>query len=215
MEYIQLNAEDENPQQIQNLTNIVWDEHHLCAVENLTFEEMALFRVHQVLDVDAPEVNPDEVAERDGYEFVDSAWKQKWKVRPATVDEVYIKKMLALAKINNDDNKIYSDVLGNKTTEYLDAANDAKAFKTAGYPDEQVPQSVKSWADAKFWTPTQAADDIIAQEAAWKGASNLIRQHRLKAKEDVKRSLTIADNMAAMAVWNAFVLQMRTQLGLS
>ena len=121
----------------------------------------------------------------------------------------------SLVQINNDDNKIYADVVGNKTTEYLDAAVEAKAFKAANYPvgvDDDY-GLVKSWATAKQWTMTQAADDILAQELAWKGVAKLIRQYRLKAKEDVKRATTLSEIVSAMIIWSGFVKSIRIQLG--
>jgi hypothetical protein len=121
----------------------------------------------------------------------------------------------SLVQINNDDNKIYADVVGNKTTEYLDAAVEAKAFKAANYPagvDDDY-GLVKAWATAKQWTMRQAADDIIAQEIAWKSAAKLIRQYRLKAKEDVKRATTLTEIATAMTIWNGFVSTIRAQLG--
>lgn len=128
------------------------------------------------------------------------------------------RKKNALVQINNDDNRIYADVIGNKTTEYLDAAVQAKAYKAAGYPSEIADDEyrlVKSWAKAKRWTLTQATDDIIAQELAWKGAATLIRDYRLQAKEDVKRATTIEEIDAAMFIWNNFVVSIRTQLGVA
>lgn len=121
----------------------------------------------------------------------------------------------SLAQINNDDNKIYADVVGNKTTEYLKAAEDARAFKAAGYPANDVPDYVQSWAEAKLWTATQACDDILNQELLWQGAAKLIRDYRLKAKESVKRSTTIEEVETAMATWNSFVRNIRTQLGVA
>lgn len=118
-----------------------------------------------------------------------------------------------LVQINNDDNKIYADVIGNKTTEYLKAAEDARAYKAAGYPEDAVPDYVQSWADAKLWTAKQACDDIINQELLWQGAAKLIRDYRLKAKEAVKRATTIEEVEAAMLIWNGFVVSIRTQLG--
>lgn len=119
----------------------------------------------------------------------------------------------ALIEINNDDNRIYADVIGNKTTEYLKAAEDARAYKAAGYPEDDVPDYVQSWAEAKMWTAKQACDDILLQEMLWQGAAKLIRDYRLKAKESVKRAITIAEVEAAMIIWNGFVSNIRTQLG--
>lgn len=131
------------------------------------------------------------------------------------VAQFSIRKSEALAKINYDDNKIYADVIGNKTTEYLKAAEDARAFKAAGYPENAVPDYVQSWAEAKLWTARQACDDIIMQEMLWQGAAKLIRDYRLKAKEAVKRATSIEEVDVAMTIWNTFVKNIRTQLGVS
>ena len=119
----------------------------------------------------------------------------------------------ALAKINSDDNRIYADVIGNKATEYTAAEIAAQEYKDAGYIGA-VPELVQAWADAKLtWTARQATDDILAQAAAWRQAASLIRRCRLKAKEDVKRATTVAEVESAMLIWNTFVKNIRTQLG--
>ena len=215
MEYIQLDSQGNNPQQVPPMTNIIWDDSHFCNVERLTPDELTMFRVHQVIEVIPPASTPEEIVERDGVEFVEDQWKQKWSIRAVTLSEINAKIIASVLQINRDDNKIYADVIGNKTTEYLDAAADAKAYKLAGYPSEPVPSSIKSWADAKIWTNQQAADDIISQEIAWKTAAAAIRQYRLKAKEDVKRATTMAGITTAMAIWSAFVTSIRSQLGVS
>ena len=119
----------------------------------------------------------------------------------------------ALAKINSDDNRIYADVIGNKATEYTASEVAAQAYKDAGYTGD-VPELVQAWADAKLtWTAKQATDDILGQAAAWRQAASLIRRYRLKTKEDVKRATTAVEVETAMLVWNTFVKNIRTQLG--
>jgi len=220
MEYAKLKLDGSYDYQITTHGNIEWDETHLCPASTLTLEEAELYRVVPLIEVAMPEFNPNtHKCFRDGAEIINNKWHYKWAIVELTEDELAAElaktQKAALIQINTDDNKIYADVIGNKTTEYLDAAADAKAFKLAGYLEESVPASVKSWADAKLWTNQQAADDIIAQEAAWKYAANLIRQYRLKAKEDVKRALLLADAETAMAIWNGFVVQIRAQLGVA
>jgi hypothetical protein len=122
-------------------------------------------------------------------------------------------KTSSLVKINDDDNKIYADVIGNKTTEYLKAAEEARTYKATGYSEDDVPDYVQSWADAKLWTARQACDDILLQEMMWQGAAKLIRDYRLKAKEAVKRATTITEVESAMTIWNGFVSNIRVQLG--
>ena len=84
-----------------------------------------------------------------------------------------------------------------RAAEYQVAEAEAKAYQAAGYAGD-CPPSVRSWAEAKNWTGKQAADNIIAEAAAWNGALYAIRDARLKAKEGVRSALT-ADAAAALA----------------
>lgn len=76
-----------------------------------------------------------------------------------------------------------------RAAEYQIAEAEARAYQAAGYVGE-CPRSVKSWAEAKNWSPKQAADNIIAEAAAWNAALYAIRDARLKAKEGVRNALT-------------------------
>ena len=220
MQYAQLNEAGTECVQVSN-GNIQWDANNFCSAEALIKDGKGeQFRVVSLTIIDQPAFDPKtDKCFRDGNEFVGGKWCYKWTIVALTEEEIIANlhslKVLSLAKINNDDNKIYADVVGNKTTEYLDAAAEAKAFKDAGYPTgvDNDYGLVKSWADAKQWTMQQAADDILAQEAAWKGAAKLIRDYRLKAKESVKRATTIEEIETVMATWNGFVTMIRTQLG--
>lgn len=80
------------------------------------------------------------------------------------------------------------------TLEYTRAEIQARAFKAAGYPADNVPSSVSSWAEAKHrdnWTAQQAADDIIATADDWYGLLDEIRRLRLIAKEDVRHGADV------------------------
>lgn len=88
-----------------------------------------------------------------------------------------------------------------RAAEYQIAEAEAKTYQAAGYSGE-CPPSVKSWAEAKKWTSKQAADNILAEAAAWNGALYWIRDTRLKAKEAVRNALTAE---AAAAIANAAV----------
>lgn len=178
---------------------------------------LALLGVKRIVQTPAPLVTRNQKVAPDGYEEINGTYRLKWLVSDKTqpeLDQMFVDaKRQALIQINNDDNKIYADVIGNKTTEYLKAAEDARAFKAAGYPENDVPDYVQSWAEAKLWTATQACDDIINQELLWQGAAKLIRDYRLKAKEAVKRATSIEEVEAAMSIWNGFVFTIRSQLG--
>jgi len=76
-----------------------------------------------------------------------------------------------------------------RAVEYERAATEAQAFKTAGYPAEDVPRTVAAWAIGER-TAQQAADSILAESAAYTEALYQIREARLQAKELVRQAMT-------------------------
>ena len=118
----------------------------------------------------------------------------------------------AIAKIDADTDAINTAVVGSRAQEYELAEKHAQAYKDAGYTGT-VPSSVQSWATAKTWTATQAADDILATAAQWRGAQAAIRAARLLRKEQVRNAADTAGITAAMTAWAGFVAYMRGQLG--
>ena len=118
----------------------------------------------------------------------------------------------ALVKIDAETDKVYGDVVGNKGEEYRSAEADAKAFIAANYTGT-AGGGVTSWATAKGWTTTQAADDILAQATAWRNAQNAIRANRLARKEAARAAADLAALGAITAQWNGFLTAIRTQLG--
>jgi hypothetical protein len=82
-----------------------------------------------------------------------------------------------------------------RAVEYDRARLAAEAFAAADYQGE-VPAMVAAWA-INGRTPQQAADDILAEAAAYTNALELLRATRLAAKEQV-RSL-MADNQVEQA----------------
>jgi hypothetical protein len=104
---------------------------------------------------------------------------------------------------------VVRDVVGERVEEYRTAESEAATYKASGYADP-IPASVKSWADPKGWTGQQAADDILATAAAWRGASATARTVRLAHKE---RGRSGEDLNVVLADWLAFVKTIRTSLG--
>ena len=125
-----------------------------------------------------------------------------------------IAKSVAIRKIDVDVDVIYGAVLGNRAEEYRIAKEEAQAYKDAGYTGT-VPASVSGYVTAKGWTATQATDDILATAAAWLAAKDAIRAARLLRKEQVRIATTQADINTAMAAWQAFVVYIKGQLGIS
>lgn len=102
-------------------------------------------------------------------------------------------------------------VVGNslRVVEYQLAEQEAKAFQAAGF-EGAVPATVQAWVDAAGLSPQEAAESILAEAAAWKGALYTIRAARLKGKQQAlsapshDEAETIAD--AAIAEINASVV---------
>lgn len=93
-----------------------------------------------------------------------------------------------------------------RVVEYERAANEAQTYKDGGYSGT-VPPAVKSWAEAKSWSGQQAADNILAEAAAWTLALYGIRDMRLKGKESVRSAADIA---AAQVAAEAVISQIRS-----
>lgn len=102
-------------------------------------------------------------------------------------------------------------VVGNslRVVEYQLAEQEAQAFQAAGFEGE-VPATVQAWVDAAGLSPQEAAENILAEAAAWKGALYTIRAARLKGKQQALKATShdeaeaIAD--AAISAINASVV---------
>lgn len=86
--------------------------------------------------------------------------------------------------------------------EYQAAERGAQAYRDAGYTGS-VPGVVQVWAEARSWTPQQAADDILAEAQQYQAVLVFLRGVRLKAKYrvmDPAVSLEEARVIAAEAI---------------
>lgn len=92
-----------------------------------------------------------------------------------------------------------------RVVEYERAAAEAQAYKNAGYRGD-LPPAVASWAEAKGWDGQQAADNILAEAAAWNAALYGLRSLRLKGKEAIRAAI---DQSAAQATADTAVAQIR------
>ncbi|MCQ4314475.1 phage tail protein [Stutzerimonas zhaodongensis] len=86
-----------------------------------------------------------------------------------------------------------------RTIEYERAAAEAAQFKAAGYPADNVPRTVAAWA-INGRTAQQAADDILAEAAAYTEALYQIRETRLQAKELVQQAMEAGDTQQAQNI---------------
>jgi len=73
-----------------------------------------------------------------------------------------------------------------RAVEYDRARIEAQAFVDSGYPADAVPRTVAAWA-INGRTAQQAADNILAEAAAYTEALYVIRETRLAAKEQIRK----------------------------
>ncbi|MGW7235466.1 hypothetical protein ACWGIE_20080 [Pseudomonas fulva] len=80
-------------------------------------------------------------------------------------------------------------VVGNslQVVEYQLAEQEAQAFQAAGF-EGPVPATVQAWVDAAGLEPQAAAESILTEAAAWKGALYAIRAARLKGKQQALKA---------------------------
>lgn len=86
-----------------------------------------------------------------------------------------------------------------RTIEYERAAAEAAQFKAAGYPADNVPRTVAAWA-INGRTAQQAADDILAEAAAYTEALYQIRETRLQAKDLVRQAMEAGNTQQAQDI---------------
>jgi hypothetical protein len=118
-----------------------------------------------------------------------------------------------ILRIDADVDAIYAAVIGNRSDEYNAANTEAAAFKAAGYTGT-APASVQSWATAKGWTATQAADDILTAAAHLATLRDTIRAHRLAKKEAARTAANKAALDTVAAQWSAALASIRAAAGL-
>ena len=90
--------------------------------------------------------------------------------------------------------------------EYQWAENEALSFKESGYAADPVPAAVSAWAQAKGWTPRQAADDILQAAQLFRSTMAGLRTARLVGKEGVRAA---ASEQAATAAYQTALATIR------
>jgi hypothetical protein len=105
------------------------------------------------------------------------------------------------SEVDNAADAARAAVVGDptRTIEYERAAAEAAQFKSAGYPADNVPRTVAAWA-INGRTAQQAADDILAEAAAYTEALYQIRETRLQAKELVRQAMEAGDTQQAQDI---------------
>src|SRR5690606_1536764 len=95
--------------------------------------------------------------------------------------------------------------------EYRLAKQETDAWIAAGAPADAVPPSIAAWAQARDWTPEQAATDILRTEQLWTSMLLAIREQRLLGKGAVDAAGDDADFDAIAAPFIAALDAIRAQ----
>lgn len=105
----------------------------------------------------------------------------------------------ALATIDHTADTARALVVGDplRAEEYKTAREEAQVFAAGGYQGD-VPRAVAAWA-INGRTAQQAADEILAEAAAWTEALYFIRETRLAAKEQVRELMAAEQPEQAQA----------------
>lgn len=91
-----------------------------------------------------------------------------------------------------------------RVSEYQAAEEQARQFKDAGYPEDDIPPAVVSWA-INGRSAKDAADDILREAGIWNDANMMLRKIRLEAKEAVRTQIAEGNLAAARATATAAV----------
>jgi hypothetical protein len=123
----------------------------------------------------------------------------------------------AIVTIDGTADLVRLEVISKQTNteEYKRSEQQARAFKAAGYPSDDVPSCVASWVRAKYrqgWTARQAADDIIATADRWYGILDAVRDLRLCAKEDVRHAASNGDVSARVLQFKSDLATLTTEV---
>lgn len=101
---------------------------------------------------------------------------------------------VAIQQIDSSADQARAGVVGDalRVVEYQMAEDEARAFEAAGF-EGAVPATVQATVDAEGVSPQSAAESILAEADAWRGAMCKIRAARLTGKQAVLGAATHAD----------------------
>lgn len=117
-----------------------------------------------------------------------------------------ISKSVLISKLEKDTNEFIKTLIGEKSNEYEIAEKEAIAYKEAGYPENNVPLSIKSDAIANGHSNTVACDLILTMANNWRTTQSSLRANRLLAKANAKKALTIDELNSIVSTWNEFLI---------
>jgi len=122
------------------------------------------------------------------------------------------KKTQAIYGFERDTDELIRSVVGERSSEYEIAEQEAIAYKAAGYPDIDVPPSISSDAIANNRTNTEACDLILFMADNWRNMQIAVRANRLLAKANSKSATTLEELQTVIDTWNGFISYIKTQI---
>jgi hypothetical protein len=147
---------------------------------------------------------------------VDYVWDDVSK-RWTYSEPLSVKRNVALSKCYADIDAVVKDAVGERAEEYKEALADAQAFTDSGYT-EPAPESVAKFAQKnptmQVQTNAWAAQQVIGRANALSDARKRMRDQRFDSQYDMRSASTSDELDNAVAAWDAFILSIRTQLGL-
>lgn len=118
---------------------------------------------------------------------------------------------LLIATIDADVDKLYSDVIGNRASEYLEAERQALEYQAAGFTGP-VPEYVLGYAETTGILTEAAALSILGQAQQWRLAQQQIRRARLGFKHQARTAGSSEQLQLIREQWMAAIMTMRTAL---
>lgn len=166
--------------------------------------------VAKVYEVDPPALKPFAYLKQVNPVFRGNIWRQQWVQVDVGLEEAQVS---AITQIEEAADGARKAAIGNDTNslEYVKTAEEAKAYKDAGYIGEAGP-TVATWARIKGWTLQEAAENILHESDKYYSLLYAIRDARLSAKERIRNALSV-DDVRAVFGPTMQVLAMLTEQG--
>lgn len=162
-------------------------------------------------------LKPSAVFTLHGNTYTGLVWLDAVQLKPTeaevTAEMWRLTKAAAVAQTYSDVDAIYSAAVGNRESEYIQAEQDARAFKATGYTG--IPSAyISGWATVKGFSNQVAADAIIAKADALHTAKLALRNARFISQAEMQAATTQQQLDTAVNTWNTTLININTSLGL-
>jgi len=134
------------------------------------------------------------------------------KTPEVIAQELENRKAQAVSGYESDTDSLIRSVVGERSSEYEIAEQEAIVYKAAGYPDVDVPPSIGSDAIANNRTNTEACDLILSMATNWRTMQMALRANRLLAKANSKSATTLTELQTVIDTWNGFISYIKSQI---